>query len=186
MEKLNALVMLVRAESERQNLVAASTIASLWSRHIVDSLQLTQFAPDKSGWLDIGTGAGFPGLAIAIVNPERHVTLVEPRRLRAEFLQSCIDELRLPHVAVLATRIESVEQPADVISARAVARMSALFDSAQRCANSSTTWLLPKGRNVEAELAEARQKWHGMFHVEHSVTSPESHIIIATGVRRRR
>jgi 16S rRNA (guanine527-N7)-methyltransferase len=175
---------LVIDESSRQNLISASTLPHLWSRHIVDSAQLLASArPGR--WLDIGTGAGFPGLVIAIIRGE--VVMVEPRRRRAEFLQSCLDTLGLcGNNQVQAVKAESLPgQPFAVISARAVAALPALIASACHCATPGTIWLLPKGRNAADEVAEARRTWHGMFHVEHSITDPESLVVIAKGVRRR-
>lgn len=94
--RLDHLAAIVTVESDQQNLIARSTLATIWSRHIVDSLQLAPLAPDGGDWLDIGTGAGFPGLALAAVQPERRFVLVEPRRLRADFLRETAATLALP------------------------------------------------------------------------------------------
>jgi 16S rRNA (guanine527-N7)-methyltransferase len=184
-QRLNRLVEIVERESERQNLVSRSTLPTIWSRHLVDSLQLIGFAPPGESWLDIGTGAGFPGLAIAAAQPERMVTLVEPRRLRADYLRAAAEELGLANVTVLAAKVESVTVTATVISARAVSRIGALIASAAQCARKDSIWLLPKGRHAREEVAEARQKWHGVFHVEHSITDPDSSIVVVSGVRAR-
>jgi 16S rRNA (guanine527-N7)-methyltransferase len=182
--RLEQLAAIVIAESERQNLISRSTLESIWARHIVDSLQLLPFAPEGN-WLDIGTGAGFPGLAVAAAEPERVIWLVEPRRLRADFLRRAGDALGLRNVTVVSARVEAVQQRAKVISARAVARVGAVLASAVHCARDETIWLLPKGRAAREEVAEARQSWHGVFHVEQSITDPESSIVIARGVRAR-
>lgn len=184
MHRLDRLVEIVAEESARHNLVAWSTLEAIWARHIVDSLQLAALGPEGV-WLDIGTGAGFPGLAVAAVEPDRAMLLVEPRRLRADFLRGAAERLGLTNVAVVTARVEIVRDKAKVISARAVSRVSALFASASQCASNDTIWLLPKGRNAEEEVAEARQAWHGVFHVEQSITSPDSSIVVARGVRRR-
>jgi 16S rRNA (guanine527-N7)-methyltransferase len=182
--QLEILAKLVIEESGRQNLISASTLPQLWSRHIVDSAQLIRW--DQAGrWLDIGTGAGFPGLVIAILRAR--VIMAEPRRRRAEFLQSCLDALQLGDGNVVhALKAEALpREPFAVISARAVASLPDLIASASHCATPETIWLLPKGRNAADEVAEARRTWHGMFHVEHSITDPESLVVIAKGVRRR-
>ena len=184
MDRLERLAAIVAAESERQNLVARSTLDAIWSRHIVDSLQLVALGPEGK-WIDVGTGAGFPGLAVAAVEPDRPMVLVEPRRLRADYLADAAKRLGLTNVSVLATKIESVRDKATVISARAVSRIGPLLSSAAQCANNGTVWLLPNGRNADDEVAEARLTWHGVFHVEQSITNPESAIVIARGVRRR-
>jgi 16S rRNA (guanine527-N7)-methyltransferase len=183
--KLSLLAGMVVEESARQNLIAASTIETLWARHIVDSAQLLTW--DQSGpWLDIGTGAGFPGLVIAAIRGG--VTMVEPRRRRVEFLERCIGALGLSdRNDIRLGKVETLPSAPSfsVISARAVAALPALVVSASHCATPDTIWLLPKGRNAADEVAEAQRTWHGMFHVEHSVTDPASLIVIARGVRRR-
>lgn len=183
--RLDHLAAIVTVESDQQNLIARSTLATIWSRHIVDSLQLAPLAPDEGDWLDIGTGAGFPGLALAAVQPERRFILVEPRRLRADFLRETAAALALPQVEVITGKVENVRQPVAVISARAVAQVAQIIASAVQCASNETLWLLPKGRSAREEVARAKQRWHGMFHVEQSITDPESSIVIARGVRAR-
>lgn len=183
--RLDHLAALVTVESDQQNLIARSTLATIWSRHIVDSLQLAPLAPDQGDWLDIGTGAGFPGLALAAVQPERRFILVEPRRLRADFLRETAATLALPQVEVVTGKVENFNQRVAVISARAVAQVAQVIASAAQCASNETLWLLPKGRSAREEVARAKQRWHGMFHVEQSITDPDSSIVIARGVRAR-
>lgn len=185
MARLEHLASLVTVESDQQNLIARSTLPTIWSRHIVDSLQLAPLAPDEGDWLDIGTGAGFPGLALAAVQPERRFILVEPRRLRAEFLRETAAALSLPQVEVITGKVENLHQLVAIISARAVAQVAQVIASAAQCASNETLWLLPKGRSAREEVARAKQRWHGMFHVEQSITDPDSSIVIARGVRAR-
>ena len=180
------LARLVIDEAGRQNLIAPSTLDAIWSRHIVDSAQLIGFASDAEGdWLDIGTGAGFPGLVVAALT-ERRTILVEPRKRRAEFLQAAAESLGIAdRVETVAGKVEIVNEPVAVISARAVAQLSPLFTSAVQCSRRKTLWILPKGRSAREEVAVAQQTWHGVFHVEHSITDPESLIVLAKGVSRR-
>ena len=184
MGRLDQLAILVAEESQHQNLISNSTLGSLWTRHIVDSLQLVALGPEGV-WLDVGTGAGFPGLAVAAVEPQRVMILVEPRKLRADFLRTAADKLGLTKVVVATVKAEAVRDKAKVISARAVSRIGALFASAAQCAGNDTVWLLPKGKNAAEEVAEAQRTWHGVFHVEQSITSPDSSIVVARRVRRR-
>src|SRR3954470_2154936 len=86
LERLEAFVALLREENERQNLVSRATLDQVWVRHIYDSAQLLRFAPDASTWLDLGSGAGFPGLIVAALRPDGTTTLVESRKLRVDFL----------------------------------------------------------------------------------------------------
>lgn len=184
MDRLDRLAAIVRAESERQNLIARSTLDAIWARHIVDSLQLVALGPEGM-WIDVGTGAGFPGLVVAAAEPDLKMILVEPRRLRAAYLSEAVATLGLTQVSVIAAKVEKVCDTAKVISARAVSRITTLLGSAQKCANNETIWLLPKGMSADEEVAEARRTWHGVFHVEQSITNPDSAIVVARGVRRR-
>ncbi|CAN5562224.1 16S rRNA (guanine(527)-N(7))-methyltransferase RsmG [soil metagenome] len=183
---MTLLARLVCDEAVLQNLIAPSTIDSLWARHIVDSAQLLAPAEPYPGlWLDIGTGAGFPGLVVAALT-DRPVLLVEPRKRRADFLGNCCAVLGIAdRTKVVTGKIERVEVHAAVISARAVAALPAIFASAVQCSTWNTLWLLPKGRGAREEIASAQQAWHGAFHVERSVTDPESLIVIAKEVTRR-
>lgn len=180
---------ILREESALQNLISASTLDNLWARHLVDSAQLIPLgsgAPEGD-WVDIGAGAGLPGMVVAILTG-RPVVLVEPRAKRADFLYHAAALLELGgQVTVVASRIEvyKPKQPAAIVSARAVAELSALLASAKHCTDSSTVWLLPKGRNAQSEVDAARVSWQGVFHVEPSITQPESGIVIAREVRPR-
>ncbi len=175
------------AETVNQNLIAASTIDHIWERHVLDSAQLVPLTGEAvaGDWIDIGSGAGFPGIVAAILT-DRTVVLVEPRARRAELLEAIATDLDLANIVVHRARIErlAAERPAAVISARAVARLSALFAIGHRHGGNDTIWVLPKGRSAAAELAEAKADWRGLFHVEHSITDPTSSIVVAKGVRQ--
>lgn len=179
--------MIVR-ETFNQNLIAASTIDTIWQRHILDSAQLVPMVAQagEGDWIDIGAGAGFPGTVAAILT-DRRVVLVEPRAKRATLLNDIADLLGLPNVVVHQSKIErlDVTTSAAIVSARAVARLSAIFSMGHRHADADTIWVLPKGRSAEDEVSEARVDWHGTFHVEQSITDPTSSIVIAQGVRRK-
>ncbi|MBO9714732.1 16S rRNA (guanine(527)-N(7))-methyltransferase RsmG [Sphingomonas sp.] len=180
---------LLAAENERQNLVAASTLETIWNRHLVDSAQLVPLADGaaEGPWLDIGSGPGLPGLVVAVLT-ERQLVLSEPRARRVEFLRHAAEMLGIAdRVTVEPRKIEAVRLPrkAAVISARAVAELSQLLAAAHPCANSSTRWLLPKGSRAHSEVEAARRAWQGVFHVEPSITQPDSGIVVAQEVRSR-
>jgi 16S rRNA (guanine527-N7)-methyltransferase len=186
---LVAFAEILRAESLRQNLISASTFNHVWSRHLVDSAQLLPLAEGASegDWIDVGAGAGLPGMVIAILSG-RHVVMVEPRARRVQFLCHAAEQLGVSgRVSVIASRIEAYKtaKPAAVISARAVAALPALLQSAVHCTDSSTVWLLPKGRNAQSEVEAAAASWQGVFHVEPSITQPDSGIVVAREVRPR-
>lgn len=184
-EKIETYASLLREEGERQNLISAASFEHLWERHILDSAQLVRFEPrPRAAWVDIGSGAGLPGIVIACL-VEGPVTLVEPRRLRADFLHRLCESLRI-NATVVAAKAESAEGKYDVITARAVANLAQLLKISAHLSTRKSLWVLPKGRSAEAELVEARRSWQGEFHVEQSVTDADSHIVVATGVRARR
>lgn len=186
-DRLEAFAELLRSENERQNLVSKGSLESLWQRHILDSAQLVRFAPeDCRSWLDLGSGAGFPGLMVPIFHPS-DVVLVESRRLRAEFLRTAASVLGIEQrVEILCARLETVAaRPFDVISARAFAPLPKLLALAERFSGPGTVWILPKGRNAKSELEAARSSWQGDFRLEPSLTDDEAKIVVATGVRRK-
>lgn len=173
------------AENRQQNLIARSTETQLWSRHLLDALQLVAFArPKDRSWLDIGSGPGLPGIVLAIAG-RWQVTLVEPRRRRVDFLHRMIDTLKLDTVTVLATTGEKVIGHFDLVTARAVASLDALFAMTRACADERTRFILPKGRSACSDVDVARLHWHGVFHVEQSRTDPSAGIVVADRVRSR-
>lgn len=176
-DRLHAFAAMVVEENERQNLISPASIASIWSRHIVDSLQLIRLAPASGRWMDIGTGGGFPGLVVAIARPEA-TSLIEPRRKRAEFLERCASTLSLDQVCVEACKVERVEGIATTISARAVATVENLLRAAAHCATPTTRWLLPRGLIDRAELSGAAAAHRMVFHVEQSLTHSGSSIVV--------
>lgn len=186
-ERLVLYARLLRDEAANQNLISATTLDSLWDRHILDSAQLVRFEPKlRASWVDIGSGAGLPGIVIACLT-HGQVALVEPRRLRVDFLHRVIEELDLSdRVSVLHSRVERVVGSFDVISARAVARLSKLFEISRHLSTGKTLWVLPKGTGARRELAEAQRTWQGVFHVERSFTNDDSLIVVGAGVREKR
>ncbi len=183
--RLEAFVALLVAENEHQNLVSRGTLEGVWSRHILDSAQLLRFAPSpQASWLDLGTGAGFPGLIVGLLH-QGPLTLVEERRKRVEFLQRAAEILGIEdRVSIEGVRVEKLEsEQFDVISARAFAPLERLLELSHRFSTAKTRWILPKGRNAASELEAAKASWHGEFRLEQSLTDPGAMIIVAEGVR---
>ena len=178
--RLERLVAALVEENERQNLVSAPSLASVWQRHIVDSAQLLCHVPREtcSPWLDLGTGAGFPGLVIAALRPEARVVMVESRPLRAAWLEQMRIAMGLECAEVLPQRLELLESaPFRTISARAFARFDRLLRLSARFSTADTTWLLPKGRSAHQEL-QSLDGWQHMFRVEQSLTNSEAGIVV--------
>jgi 16S rRNA (guanine527-N7)-methyltransferase len=183
-ERLKVYVERLKSESQRQNLISASSLEHIWERHILDSAQLIRFEPHAGAtWVDVGSGAGLPGIVIACL-AEGHVTLVEPRRLRAEFLDRTVRALGL-RAKVVCAKVERVAGRFDVITGRAVAPLPKFLQISHHLSTEKTVWALPKGRGAQLELADAKRAWQGVLHVEPSVTNTESRIIVATGVRAK-
>jgi 16S rRNA (guanine527-N7)-methyltransferase len=189
MDALERFVSFLKLEAQSQNLISASTLDQIWSRHIVDSAQLLKFVDPsqaKMAWLDLGSGAGFPGLIIALLS-DFQVTLVESRARRIDYLQRAIGMLDLTRrVRVAGVTLERLDSaPFSVISARAFAPLPKLFELAERFATNNTLWLLPKGRNAGQELEDTRNVWDGDFHVMPSITDQEAGILVGTLSGRR-
>lgn len=181
--RLDRLVAMLREESARQNLVSAASLAHVWVRHLADSAQLLAVSRETPGpWLDLGSGAGFPGLVIAALRPDLPVVLVENRTLRIDWLKRAAAALDLANVRIEGRRLESVETfVAGTISARAFAPLPQLVALAARFSTPLTQWLLPKGRNASTELQAMPKPIRAMFHVEPSLTDPEAAILIGRG-----
>jgi len=179
-------VALLTAASAQQNLIAASTVDDLWERHIVDSAQLVRFEPkSRASWIDIGSGAGLPGIVIALLT-KGPMTLVEPRRLRVEFLSKVIGELELgARVNIVHGKADKASGKYDVITARAVAATDRLLEMTLHLSHRGTVWLLPKGRSGKSDLADATRTWQGAFRSENSLTDPEAVILVASGVHAK-
>lgn len=187
LEKLHALEGLVRKWTTKINLVAPSTLPDLWERHIVDSAQLFPLAATGwKTWVDLGSGAGFPGLVIAcMADDAQNVTLVESDARKASFLLTATRELGLT-CKVLVERAERLQISAcDVVSARALAPLSGLLDLAAPFVHQGSVLLFPKGRNHAAELTQAQANWDFEVDRIQSITDPEARILRMTRIAKR-
>ncbi|WP_340588209.1 16S rRNA (guanine(527)-N(7))-methyltransferase RsmG [Erythrobacter alti] len=183
MERLTAFIKLLAEENERQNLVSKASLSCVWQRHIADAVQLLDHVPrETSPWLDLGSGAGLPGLILSLVRPDLDIGLVESRRKRFEWLERVKGEFGLSRCTIHGSRLENVESHENaVITARAFAPLGKLLDLSSRFSTRSTIWLLPKGRSGAQELSQQPAKIRAMFHVEQSLTDPEAGILVGTG-----
>ncbi|GMG84986.1 16S rRNA (guanine(527)-N(7))-methyltransferase RsmG [Paralimibaculum aggregatum] len=166
--RLEIFARVLETWTRRINLIAPSTVPELWSRHIADCAQLWPLRPAGArSWVDLGAGAGLPGLVIAALAAEAGgpaVTLVESDRRKAAFLATAAREMGLAP-AIRAERIEALALPAppEVISARALAPLPALLAHAARLGGPETVALFPKGARADSELTAAAERWH--YHV---------------------
>ena len=179
--RMERLVAMLAEENMVQNLVSAASLDAVWQRHIVDSAQLLAHVPREtsSPWLDLGTGAGFPGLVAAALRPECEVVMVESRSRRIDWLDRVVEELDLPNAHVVGQRLELVEtRTYAVISARAFAPLEKLLKLSARFSTRDTLFVLPKGRSAGDELAAIKKSSREGFHVEHSITDAEAGVIV--------
>ncbi|RGP41880.1 16S rRNA (guanine(527)-N(7))-methyltransferase [Altererythrobacter insulae] len=182
-ERLETLASELVKENELQNLISKPSESQIWCRHIADSAQLLEYVPREtiSGpWMDLGTGAGFPGLVIGALLPNHEVVLVESRARRVAWLERMCDAMSLENVRVEGKRLEVVEPfDAGVISARAFAPLDKLLRSSSPFSTKHTRYVLPKGRSAAQELAAMPRQIREVFHVEHSLTDPDAGIIVS-------
>lgn len=170
------------------NLISKSNVSEVWNRHIWDSAQVLQFAPNALTWLDIGSGGGFPGLVVAILASENnatpHVTLVESDQRKAAFLRTVIRELDL-NATVRVARAEVLEPVhADVVSARALADLDRLLAYADRHLGPAGTALFLKGENWQKEVEIARKSWSFTLTAHNSKTNPSAAILEIEEIQR--
>ena len=173
------------------NLIAPSTISTLWTRHVADSLQLIDLAPDGRIWVDLGSGGGFPGLVLACALEERpgsSVHLVESNAKKAAFLREAVRVTGAPaivHGMRIEKFVETFRRHADVVTARALAPLKLLLDQSFALLQAGTVGLFPKGQDVEAELTEASKCWNMMATLVPSRTDPKSRIVVVHALERR-
>jgi len=182
LERLELLLARLAEENARQNLVAAATLPVAWQRHVADSAQLLAHVPRGTApWLDLGSGAGFPGLVIAALRPGDEVMLVESRRKRIDWLERMRGELGLMRCRIEGCRLEMVETaPVAAITARAFAPLRDILTLSARFSTAHTRYVLPKGRSAAQELADAPKWIRQGFHVEQSLTDPDAGIVVGT------
>jgi len=187
-ERLEIYAALLRMWQARINLVAPSTLPELWSRHIADSAQLLPLAPQARVWADLGSGAGLPGLVIAVLLADRqgaHVHLIESNGKKAAFLRTAIRETDAP-ATVHDGRIERVLAllgPVDAVTARALAPLPDLLGLSATALEKGAVGIFPKGREVNEELTLARRSWTIDAALVPSRTDPEARILIVRSAR---
>jgi len=181
---LEQLRLMLTDWNARMNLVSAASLPEFWPRHAFDSAQLRQIVPAARTWVDIGAGAGFPGLVLAILlkgEPHARVHLVESVAKRCRFLEAVAEALRLP-AKVHNARAESLSLKADVVTARAVAPLGRLLSFAQPFMARGAIGLFPKGRGAETEIEDARAAWRFTCEIMTSLSDPNGRILKVEGL----
>jgi 16S rRNA (guanine527-N7)-methyltransferase len=182
--RLDRFVTVLLAWQEHTNLIAASTEATIWTRHIADSLQLWPLAPNAKVWADLGSGAGFPGIVIACALadvPGSEVHLVESNRKKSTFLREAIAATQVP-ASVHTVRIEDFGENTapniEVVTARALAPLPALLPLVYPLLKSGALGLFPKGQDMGSELTEAAKYWNIRYETVDSLTDPKGQIVV--------
>jgi 16S rRNA (guanine527-N7)-methyltransferase len=190
-KKLDRFVALLQQRQQQQNLIAASTIPHIWTRHIADSLQLVPLAPDATTWADFGAGGGFPGIAVACAISDRGgmVHLIESNGKKAAFLREAISVTGVPakvHQMRAEDFVKSCAEPIQIVTARAWAPLKTILDQTFPLLAKGAIGLFPKGQDVDAELTEAAKYWTMDAVKFPSVTNPDSRIVAVHSLVRRK
>ena len=182
--RLDRFVGLLLEWQQHTNLIAPSTEATVWTRHIADSLQFLALAPEAKIWADLGSGGGFPGLVIACVladRPGAAVHLIESIGKKAAFLGKAVQTLGVPatiHHERIADFLKRAPSNIDVVTARALAPLPKLLAEAYPLLKTGAKGLFPKGQDVDAELTEAAKCWNIQVTMVASRTDPRSSIVV--------
>ena len=183
-EKLAVYKNLLIKWQKSLNLVAPSTLDKIEQRHFEDSKQVFDLVKNKNKKIfDLGSGAGFPGLVLAIMGCSQ-VNLVESDQKKSIFLQNVSRETMTP-VVILNQRIETISQKADIITARALATVELILELSKNMVNSETQYILLKSQNAEEELTSAARHWYFDHEFIASRTDPRGQIIILSNIKKR-
>lgn len=186
--RLDLFVNLFLRWQKAVQLVAKSTLPTLWTRHIADSLQLVALAPDARLWADLGSGGGFPGLIVAIAlagRPGAMMHLIESDTRKAAFLREAVRITQAP-ASVYNERIESVAErigTVEVVTARALAPMDKQLLLAYPLLSTGARGLFLKGQDVDSELTEAAKSWSINYSIQPSLTDPRGRIVLVNRVQ---
>lgn len=187
MQELTSFLSRLTEANAVMNLVGPDSLPDFWNRHAWDSAQLLDLAPKGLTWADLGAGAGFPGLVLAILLKDRptcHVWLIDSLQKRCRFLQSVVDDLSLP-ATVIWGRAEQQKVKVDVVTARAVAPMEKLLGYAQPYLQRGAQGLFLKGEKAELELRDAAKVWQVEADLSVSRSDPRGRIVTVRSLKRR-
>lgn len=188
LKRLEAYVALLAKWQQKTNLISESTLGDVWRRHVFDSAQLATLVPNwrHGRWVDLGSGAGFPGMVLAIMRPSGAppVHMVESNRRKSIFLKEAA-RITETQVAVLNKRIETVDPfQADIISSRACARLETLLGWSQNFMGKNSVCVFHKGQDVEEELTEAHKYWNMQTQIAPSQSHPGGKILLIGDIQR--
>jgi 16S rRNA (guanine527-N7)-methyltransferase len=191
-DRIDRFAALLLDWQDRMNLIAASTVPTLWTRHIADSLQLLAIAPQARKWVDLGSGAGFPGVPLACALADQNaaeVHLIESNQKKAAFLREAVRVTGAPaivHAERVADFARGFRGKLDVITARALAPLPELLSIAYPLLKSGAQGLFLKGQDVEAELTHATKCWSIQVSLVPSRTDPKSRVVVIREAKPKR
>jgi 16S rRNA (guanine527-N7)-methyltransferase len=187
-ERLDRFVAMLLAWQQRVNLISRSSEATVWTRHVADSLQLLPLALEARVWADLGAGGGFPGVVIACALADRcgaEVHLVESNGKKAAFLREAANVTGAPvkvHQVHIEEFAEKTVQTFDVVTARALAPLPRLLTMAYPLLRKGALGLFPKGQDVGSELTEAAKCWRVESSFVQSRTDATGQIVVVRGL----
>lgn len=190
--RLDSFAALLLDWHARMNLIAASTVPTLWTRHIADSLQLIAIAPQARKWADLGSGGGFPGVPIACALAEQNsaeVHLIESNKKKAAFLREAVrvtGARAIVHAERVADFAGGFRGELDAVTARALAPLPELLSIAYPLLKRGAQALFPKGQDVEAELTQATKCWSIQASLVPSRTDPKSRVVVIREAKPKR
>lgn len=190
-QRLDSYVHLLLTWQKSINLIAPSTVDQVWRRHIQDCGQIATLFPDAERWLDLGSGAGLPGIVVAILRsaaqPRFQMQLIESNGKKASFLREvsrlCALPVRVHHGRIEAEMTKSVQFPVDVVTARALASLDLLLDFARPAFQRGAKAVFMKGEEAETELTMCRKRWHIEAELIPSVTEPKARLVVVHQAR---
>ncbi|WP_410051285.1 16S rRNA (guanine(527)-N(7))-methyltransferase RsmG [Bradyrhizobium sp. SZCCHNR1051] len=190
-QRLDRYIALLLEWQAKTNLVAPSTLPHLWTRHIADSLQLLDLAPDARIWVDLGSGGGFPGVVLACAladRPDAQIHLVERNAKKAAFLREAIRVTGAPgivHLSEIGDIVEKWSGRVDCVTARALAPLHQLIGFAEPLVKKGAKALFLKGQDVEAELTESTKYWKIESKLHSSRTGGQGWIVAIDCIERQ-
>ncbi|MBM6978670.1 MAG: 16S rRNA (guanine(527)-N(7))-methyltransferase RsmG [Actinomyces succiniciruminis] len=179
--------LMLAEEGELRGLVGPRELPRLWTRHIVNSAAVVPFLPDHGRVADIGSGAGFPGIVVALLRPDLDVVLVESMERRTQWLDDVVAQLDLDNVTVQRARAEELRAKYDAVTARAVANLSKLVRLTSPLLRPGASLLALKGARAEAEVADAKyviKRARLEPAIIHEVVTPGEEVTKVVEVRR--
>lgn len=189
-KKLENYQTLVLEWNSKFNLISKSTEMNIWERHMVDSLQLIKYiSKEDKILLDLGSGAGFPAVVLAIARqefyPDLQINLVESIGKKATFLRTVNEQLKL-NMNIYQERIEKLNiEKVDIITSRALASLPKLLEYAKPFCKKETKLILPKGEKWSVENDEAQKQWEYKYEIYNSDTSDVGKILRISDLRRK-